>query len=173
SDAGYVLPLSHPSIRLPYMYALDRKGLNHLAAQGVDVREYFRPSQEEDSAKNFLFREHMLAISDILIQSLLFVKTEPSYRIGTMQHERVFKNAPIKVAFTRNSQEETKTIVPDAYLTFDYTSPSGKEETIPVLWELDRGTEDTKFFRRKLRAYIVFLKSRAFTTLLGVENITT
>src|SRR5690349_10384063 len=64
TDAGYVLPLYHPSIRLPYMYALDRKGLNHLAGQGVDVREYFRPSQEEDTARNFLFREHMLAISD-------------------------------------------------------------------------------------------------------------
>src|SRR5207244_6420832 len=96
ADNRYLPPLSQPSIRLPYMYALDRKGLNHLQAQGVDVREYFRPSQEEDSAKNFLFREHMLAISDILIHSLLFVKAEPSYRIGTMQHERVFKNTPIK-----------------------------------------------------------------------------
>src|SRR5437899_12261037 len=45
TKAGYVLPLHHPSIRLPYMYALDRKGLNYLAAQSVDVREYFRPSQ--------------------------------------------------------------------------------------------------------------------------------
>src|SRR6266700_3273440 len=98
ADNRYVLPLSHPSIRLPYMYALDRKGLNHLASQGVDVREYFRPSSEEDSAKNFLFREHMLAISDILIHSLLFEKTEPSYRIETLLDERVFKNAPIKVA---------------------------------------------------------------------------
>ena len=48
----------------------------------------------------------------------------------------------------------------------------GKEETIPVLWELDRGTEDQKFFRRRIRAYIVFLKSRAFKTLFGIENIT-
>jgi hypothetical protein len=172
TDAGYVLPLSHPSIRLPYMYALDRKGLNYLQVQGVDVREYFRPSQEEDSAKNFLFREHMLAISDLLIHALLFVKAEPSYRIGTMQHERVFKNAPIKVAFRSNNREETKAIVPDAYIAFVYTNPTGKEETIPVLWELDRGTEDTKFFRRKLRAYIVFLKSRSFKTLFSIENIT-
>src|SRR6266566_3067262 len=35
SENKYVLPLTHPSIRLPYMYALDRKGLNHLQAQGV------------------------------------------------------------------------------------------------------------------------------------------
>src|SRR5437764_11553816 len=111
------------------MYAMDRKGLNHLATQGVDVREYFRPSQEEDSAKNFLFREHMLAISDLLIHALLFVKAESSYQIGTIQHERVFKNTPIKAVYTRNNREETKTIVPDAYITFIYISPSGKEET--------------------------------------------
>src|SRR5947199_1510996 len=172
ADNRYVLPLSHPSIRLPYMYALDRKGLNHLAAQGVDVREYFRPSQEEDSAKNFLFREHMLAISDVLIHSLLFVKADASYRIATMLHERVFKNTPIKATYTRNNREETKTIVPDAYLAFVYTSPEGKEETIPVLWELDRGTEDQRFFRKRMRAYIVFLKSRAFKTHFGIENIT-
>ena len=41
-----------------------------------------------------------------------------------------------------------------------------------MLVELDRGTEDQKFFRRRLRAYIVFLKSRAFRTLFGIENIT-
>jgi Replication-relaxation len=172
ADAGYVLPLSHPSIRLPYMYALDRKGLNYLQAQGIDVREYFRPSQEEDSAKNFLFREHMLAISDILIHALRFVKSEPSYRIETMLHERVFKNNPIKATYTRSGRDETKTIVPDAYVEFVYTSPAGKEEIIPVMLELDRGTEDQKFFRRRIRAYSVFLRSRAFKTLFEVENIT-
>jgi len=172
SDNRYVLPLSHPSIRLPYMYALDRKGLQYLHTQGVDVREYFRPSQEEDSAKNFLFREHMLAISDILIHSLLFVKTEPSYRIETMLHERVFKNNPMKATSTRNNRDETKTIVPDAYLAFIHTKADGKEELIPVLVELDRGTEDQKFFRKRLRAYSVFLKSRAFKSLFTIENIT-
>src|SRR5258708_6861085 len=152
TEAGYVLPLFHPSIRLPYMYALDRKGLNYLHSLGVDVREYFRPSQEEDSARNFLFREHMLAVSDILIHALLFEKSEPSYRIHTMLHERFFKNTPIKATYTRNNREETKTIVPDAYLAFVSASPSGKEETIPVLVELDRGTEDQKFFRKRIRA---------------------
>src|SRR5947209_8130602 len=108
TDAGYVLPLSHPSIRLPYMYALDRKGLNYLTAQGVDVREYFRPSQEEDSAKNFLFREHMLAVSDLLIHALLFERSEPSYRIGSLLHERFFKNHPITATYARNGTDETK-----------------------------------------------------------------
>src|SRR6266700_229044 len=172
TDAGYVLPLFHPSIRLPYMYALDRKGMNYLQAQGVDVREYFRPSQEEDSAKNFLFREHMLAISDVLIHALLFERSEPSFGIRTLLHERFFKNHPIKAVYTRNKSEETKTLVPDCYLEFACTGHNGNEDIIPVLWELDRGTEDQKFFRKRIRAYIVFLNSRAFKTLFGVENIT-
>ncbi len=172
ADNRYVLPLSHPSIRLPYMYALDRKGLNYLAAQGVDVREYFRPSQEEDSAKNFLFREHMLAVSDILIHALLFEKSEPSYRIGTMLHERYFKNHPIKSVYTRSERVETKTLVPDCYLEFVHTRESSKEDILPVLWELDRGTEDQKFFRKRIRAYSVFLRSRTFETVFGIKNIT-
>ena len=89
-----------------------------------------------------------------------------------MQHERVFKNTPLKATYQRNNREETKSIVPDCYIAFVYTNPSGKEETIPVLWELDRGTEDQKFFRKRVRAYIVFLKSRSFKTLFGIENIT-
>src|SRR5205807_3273966 len=91
---------------------------------------------------------------------------------GTMLHERVFKNSPIKATYTRNNREETKTIVPDAYIAFVSISPSGKEEAIPVMWELDRGTEDQKFFRKRIRAYIVFLKSRAFKTAFHIENIT-
>ena len=168
ADNRYVLPLSHPSIRLPYMYALDRKGLNYLQAQGVDVREYFRPSQEEDTARNFLFREHILAISDILIHALLFERAQPSYHIKSLLHERALKNTPIKATY----KEASKTLVPDAYLEFVYTGKSGKEETIPVVWELDRGTEDQKFFRKRIRAYIVFLHSREFEKVFGVGNIT-
>ena len=51
------------------MYALDRKGLNYLLEQGIDVREYFWPFQEKETEQNFLFREHMLSISDILIHA--------------------------------------------------------------------------------------------------------
>ena len=32
--------------------------------------------------------------------------------------------------------------------------------------------EDQKLFRKRIRAYIVFLKSRAFKTLFGIDNIT-
>jgi hypothetical protein len=67
---------------------------------------------------------------------------------------------------------EAKTLVPDAYIEFAYTNSKGKEVMWPVLVELDRGTEDQKFFRKRIRAYIVFLKSRTFKTVFGIDNIT-
>jgi hypothetical protein len=172
TEAGFVLALYHHSIRLPYMYALDRKGLNYLSEQGTDVREYFRPLQEKETEQNFLFRAHMLAISDLLIHALLFERSTPSYRLECMLHERFFKNHPIKATYTRNNKEEHKTLVPDAYVEFIHTTESGKEAKIPVILELDRGTEDQKFFRKRLRAYIVFLKSRAFESVFGVKSMT-
>lgn len=41
TEAGYILPLFHPSIKLPYVYCLNRKGLQYLDGLGIDVRDYF------------------------------------------------------------------------------------------------------------------------------------
>lgn len=114
----------------------------------------------------------MLAISDVLIHSLLFVRSEPSHHIRTMLHERFFKNHPIRATYTRDKSEETKTLVPDCYIEFASIGQNGNEDIIPVLWELDRGTEDQKFFRKRIRAYIVFLRSRTFEAVFGIKNIT-
>jgi Replication-relaxation len=172
TEAGYVLPLYHPSIRLPYVYALDRKGLQYLQLLGVDVREYYRPSEEKETERNFLFREHMLAISDLLIHALLFARAEPGFRLERLLHERVFKNNPIKATYIRNNKTETKTLVPDSYLEFIQTKDAGNEVKIPIILELDRGTEEQKYFRKRIRAYIVFLKSRAFETIFAVKSMT-
>lgn len=172
TEAGYILPLFHPLIKLPYVYCLNRKGLQYLAGLGIDVRDYFRPSEEKETEKNFLFREHMLAISDLLIHALLFAKSAPAFRLERLSHERVFKNNPIKATYVRNNKTETKTLVPDSYLEFIQTKEGGKEVKIPIILELDRGTEEQKFFRRRLRAYIVFLKSHSFETIFSVKSMT-
>ena len=172
TEAGFVLPLFHPLIKLPYVYCLNRKGLQYLDGIGIDVRDYFRPSEEKETERNFLFREHMLAISDVLIHALLFERAEPAFRLEKLLHERFFKNHPIKATYTRNNKQEHKTLVPDAYVEFIHTKEGGKEVKIPVILELDRGTEEQKFFRRRLAAYIVFLKSRTFETIFNVKSMT-
>ena len=115
TEAGFVLPLFHPLIKLPYVYCLSRKGLQYLDGLGIDVRDYFRPSEEKETERNFLFREHMLAISDVLIHALLFERSEPAYRLEHMSHERFFKNHPVKATYTRNNKQEHKTLVPQEF----------------------------------------------------------
>lgn len=173
TDASYTLSLFHPAIKLPYVYCLGRKGLQYLAAQGLEVRDYFRPSEEKQTEQNFLFREHMLSLGDVLIHALLFERANPAYRIEKLQHERFFKNQPIKVPVQRSGREETRTLIPDAYLEFIRTLESGKETKIPVLLELDRGTEEQKHFRRRIRSYIIFLKSFAFESVFQVKSAMT
>ncbi len=62
--------------------------------------------------------------------------------------------------------------MPDCYIEFAGAGHDENEDIIPVLWELDRGTEDQNFFKKRIRAYIVFLRSRTFETVFGIKNIT-
>jgi hypothetical protein len=125
-------------MKLPYVFCLNRKGLQYLEGLGITVRDYFRPSEEKETERNFLFREHMLAISDLLIQALLFERSELSYRLERLSHERVFKNTPIKATYIGTGS----------------------------------GNRRAEVFRKRLRAYIVFLKSRAFETVFNVTSMT-
>ena len=84
----------------------------------------------------------------------------------------MFKNTLIKATDVRYNREESKILVPDTYLEFVHTREGGKEQKMSVLWELDRGTEEQKFFRRRLRAYSVFVRSRAFETVFNVKSMT-
>src|SRR5436190_2107971 len=55
---GLPVPSSGSAARV---YTLDRKGRQHLSALGVDVPEYFRPSEEREKAENRWFIKHTLA----------------------------------------------------------------------------------------------------------------
>src|SRR5438067_11761429 len=51
-DNKYLLALPRPVTRgkSPLVYTLSRKGLNELKEHGFDVREYFRPSAEQEKS---------------------------------------------------------------------------------------------------------------------------
>jgi Replication-relaxation len=173
-DHGYCLVLSQPTIRgrAAYVYTLARKGLNHLAAQGIEVPDYFRPSEEREREANFLFLSHSLALTDVLVAADLFLKAEPAYTIQTLLHERTLKRTPFHTSFARNGKTERFTLIPDAYMEFWHRTNEGREEPIPVYVEVDRGTEDQKFFRKRIRSYSVFVTSQAYRSVANLPAIT-
>src|SRR4051794_36424258 len=44
----------------PFVFTLDRKGRQYLSAQGIDVPEYFRPSETREVVENHQFMQHTL-----------------------------------------------------------------------------------------------------------------
>jgi hypothetical protein len=175
-DQEYVLAFPRPVIKgkAPLVYSLAIKARNYLERAGYDINDYFRPSSEQE--KGYLFLEHTLALNTVLISASRLSLSHPEYYLYIFQHERILKKTPYKatVEGMKNGTytKETITLIPDAFLDFRHKKPSGKEERIPVLFELDRGTTEQKNFRRKIRAYITFLKSGAYKDMFGVNTIT-
>ena len=172
----YVLSLQLPVIRgnAPLVYTLSRKGLKYLAAAGFDIRDYFRPCKETE--KGYLFLKHTLALNDFLIAAANLVKSAPLYSLSSFIHERTLKQTPFKIAVTRyvggQVKKETVILIPDAYLDFRFTKESRKEEKIPVLLELDRGTIEQKNFRKKIRAYSEFIKNEGYKKAFAIKRVT-
>jgi Replication-relaxation len=176
TDNEYLLSFARPVVtgKAPLVYTLARKGLNYLAAGGFDVRAYFRPSKEAE--KGYLFLQHTLALNDVLISAANLHKFVADYSLHSFQHERILKQSPFKVTVLRDVggmlKEETVILIPDAYLEFRQKTGSGKEEKIPVLLELDRGTIERKNFQKKIRAYIQFIKTEGYKDAFGVSTVT-
>jgi hypothetical protein len=160
--------------RSPYYYALDRRALDYLEEAGYDIKAYFRPSKEIN--KSSLFIQHTLEINDVLIAAALLRKADSRYHLAGFLHERTMKQTPYTARYQRPAgnkvKDEITTLIPDGFFDFRLTTPEGKQRRRPVLLEHDRGTEEQKYFKRKIRAYIVFLKAQAYKDLFHTSTIT-
>lgn len=141
------LPRPTPHGSAPSIYTLARKGLNYLREQGVDVPARYHPSEQREHA--YLFLRHTLAVNDVLISAELFCRREPRFALAATLHERDLKRTPVRV------EDETGasiTVVPDGWLDLRI---DGAFQVCLVL-ELDRGTEEQKAWRRKVRGLVAY-----------------
>lgn len=154
----------------PYYYMLSQQGMRYLEDVGCDTSETFRASREGD--KHAFFVEHTLELNDVLIAATLLKAAAPTYWLDSFIHERTLKRRPYKAVWRTEAQQQTFTVIPDAFLDFRSALPDGRQRRMPLLLEHDRGTEEQQHFRRRIRAYIVLLKSSAYQQLFGVRTVT-
>jgi hypothetical protein len=154
----------------PYYYVLARRGRQYCDALGLDIRQYFRPSSEKDL--RFIFLNHTLSLNDVVISAHRLEHHAPEYILSGFVHERVTKQAPYKGSvLLPDGTQQTFTVIPDAVFDFRHTKDQAKEKKSVVLYEHDMGTTEQKHFRRKIRAYVGFLKSGMVKDLLGVKKL--
>lgn len=168
SDHGYVQSDNIPTkrFRSPYYYALGEAGIRYLDRIGLDVGESRRASKETN--KHALFIQHAIERNDVLIAAALLKRIEPTYSLDSFIHERTLKQKPYKVTWGG----EKFSLIPDAFLDFRSVLSDGSQRRMPVLLEHDRGTEEQRHFRHRIRAYIMMLKAEAQKDWFGVKAIT-
>lgn len=164
-DEGYIQADTIPTkyFRAPYYYTLTHQGMRYLESLGYDVDAAWRASKEID--KHALFVDHTLELNDVLIAAALMHRANPRFHLDSFVHERTLKRHPYKARWQSGASTQTFTVIPDAFLHLRYQFADGRWQRWPVLLEHDRGTEEQRYFRRRIRAYCMLFKTRAYREL--------
>lgn len=154
-------PTAHGSA--PSVYTLARKGLNYLASVGVDVdHRRYRPSEVRDHS--YLFLSHTLAVNDVLITAELLGRAQPAFEVASLLHERDLKRRPVQV---QDADGRAIVVVPDGWLDIRVR---GAYQVCLAL-ELDRGTEEQKVWRRKVRGLVGYANG-PYQEAFGTKSLT-
>lgn len=164
-DNGYVQADCIPTKRFksPYYYTLDTRGMRYLESIGLDVDVSFRASKEV--SESYLHLRHALELNDVFIAAFRLKFTHPSYYLSRYIHERTMKRSPYSVSLNGHSV----TLIPDGFVDIRQRVT---EKSLSLLLEHDRGTEQQEHFRRRIRAYKVFLSTELYKQSLNVKSVT-
>lgn len=140
--------------RFPYVYFLDKKGISYLRRLGLEVKRRY---QQEASRSSL---EHTLVLNDVLIDLELYCR-RAGWEVDQLIHERQLLREPIKVNGYKLS--------PDAWVSLRTL----EEKPMPLLFELDQGTQDQGVWRRKVELLLESLpKGGAYEKRFGVFAVT-
>ena len=149
----------------PTIYKLDRQGAELLKAEHGYHPDDIRLSTVSDTG--YLFLSHLLGLSEVRLAIVQSCK-EHDFELVRWDDEKTLKADYDRVRVGR----ESVAVLPDAYVIIQV--PKGK---LHFFLEYDRGTERLKVFRRKIAAYLAYLRSpkcevRYGTTKIRVLSVT-
>jgi hypothetical protein len=130
--------------RSPTYFRLTTRALEYLAASGADVQV---PKRGSDPAPGFLFLDHLFSVNDVCIALELFAERTPGVRLGRFFHDQQLRRAPDTVT----TKDGTVRYSPDGWFEV-FTG----ERPHCIALEVDRGTEEQKSWRQKVRKIIAW-----------------
>jgi hypothetical protein len=160
---AYALPRQH--VTQPLVYTPTTTGYTHASALSVPYPRRVRPAAERDKAKNTLFLQHTVAISDVLL-----AKTHPAIELSRLYTERSLKRK-IAVALPDNRLHY---IEPDAACEFLLTETW--HET-PQTWqdfvfiEVYRHMPMESRFKQKITGYVTSIDTGMHEALFKTQAL--
>ena len=156
------LPRRESYGRNPYIYALANRGVTHLRGLEFDVID------AAEGLASFLYLEHSLRVTDVLIAASLLSDLVPEITLNAFKHDRTLHQYPTKITIG-NKQVS---VIPDAWIDFGVSPPYGNEgERVCVCIEVDRGTVDVNPFKQKIYNLCLFADG-PYQTNFGTNSLT-
>ena len=175
----YRFPLPNTRIgNTEKIYTLGSQGRMYLQSQGISVDWYFRPYKVAGMTyQNCL---HALTLTRFLVAASAFCKKTQGWELAQMKTEYELKKeiaaeqakqklVTVTVKPDKGIEEEQVVVIPDAWLLFHHVTKK-KGSWQPVFLEIDRASEQSKFFKRQVRARVLFLTSGGYKKLFGTNK---
>jgi hypothetical protein len=167
--AKYVLPLARRFAAMPRVYTLTGKGYSVLKGLGVPQQIRVRPVEEREKAHNFLFLQHTIAVTDVLIAARLLSQTVPNFALTRMYLDRelkrkIYVEIPEKIC-----------IEPDASCEFEITvTADGKPRTGVDFFHIEvyRNLPPAEWrFKQKIAGYVSYALSGQHAALFQIPAL--
>ncbi len=143
----------------PMVYVLDKTGAELLRTErGLDIHWHRRIKSKP---LTMLFLHHTLETNDVRIaveqacqqQGIELLKWLSEYDLKT-DYDRV-----------TTADEVSRAVIPDGYCAL-----KTKQGITHLFWEIDRGTESSRVFKRKIQAYLAYAKSDLALKRFGIQQ---
>ena len=149
-----------------HVHTLTQRGLRALETLGVDLPERFSPLYHKDMDPRFL--DHTLAVTDIVIAATRFAQTGAGVELRGALHEHHLREKSVRVEVTEGAERRLVTVpvIPDLWLDLavrrdnaERLAPTGAPYRECYVWEIDRDTEESKRWKRKVRALCAWARA--------------
>jgi hypothetical protein len=120
---------------------------------------------------------HALTLTRFLVAAQVFCNKSSGWELSNLQTEYALKkdialektkHQAATIAVKTTQGEEDVTVIPDAWLHFHH--PEKKHSWQPVMLEIDRASEQQKFFKRQIHARALFLANGGYKKLFGTNK---
>jgi len=183
TERQYLFRFPLPNTRIggtEKIYTLGSRGRLYLKRQGVEVDWYFRPYKVAGMTyQNCL---HALTLTRFLVAAQVFCKNNPEWELTQIKTEYDLKReiyqekakhqaatVVVQTGSKESKEDEAVTVIPDAWLLFHNLKKS-KDSWQGVFVEIDRASEQQKFFKRQIRARLLFFSTGGYKKLFGTHK---
>lgn len=138
--------------RPPRIYWLDRAGREYVSALGLWVPDRYRRSERGQLKR--LFYEHTLALNEALISLELLARPDTGLWLEELIHEQRLKREKLRVAWPDGQLRYAE---PDTWVDLRVARAGQSPLRFPLVIELDRGSEEQRQFREKIRTLLALI----------------